>query len=237
MPKIIAIAGLCRGSGKTTVSLNLAASLSLFEKKNLIIDFDIHSGLSKCLRPDVRQDDIIHKYLFSHTDYMSPGFEDSTFFKSIASDLARAGRVFETFIELIAKEYEYVILDLPSEIDFLSISALAACDDVIIVKRNTCFDLEAIQRLLFTVAKLTRVFCKKINILGILSWGYVIPAETYAVPWPLDLKEYVLKVFIPYDKAMESDELDIRPICFKDIMSPAAISYLDLCRHITGLNE
>lgn len=232
MSKIIAIAGLTPGSGKTTVSLNLAASLSIYEKKNLVVDFDINSEVSNLVRAGITLDKIVFERLYPFTDFIPSGFEESLFFKKIAGVCSKTEKVFEIFIKSLSKKYEFVILDIPSKMDFLSTSALAVCDDVIIVKKNNEFDLESIQRLLFTIFQINRRFEKKISIKGILTWGHSIPFESSFKAWPPDLNSHIIKVFIPYENIMEKNERIRTPFCFKDILSPASISYLEFCREL-----
>ena len=232
MSKVIAIAGLTPGSGKTTVSLNLAASFSIYEKKNLVVDFDSHSDIPKSVKAGIAGDKIVFERLYPFTDLIPSGFEESSFFKKIAADCSRTEKAFETFMDVLSKAYEFVIFDIPSKMDFLSTSALAVCDDVIIVKQSSAFDLEAIQKLLLTISQINRRFEKKINIKGILTWGHSMPLEASFKPWPVNLDPHILKVFIPYEKVIKEKEKIQIPFCFKDISSPASISYLELCREL-----
>lgn len=237
MPKIIAITGLGGRSGKTTVSLNLSVSMSLFEKRNLLILFDSHPGISKEMIPDFRADEIIQKSLVPYTDFMVSGFEESFLFKSIASEPERSAYVFDAFLEKVANDYEYVLLDLSSDMDFLTVSSISACDYLVIVSENRNFDLAAIRRIVLMVSQLKKHTGKKMRILGILTWGYLLQAEMLSLPWPHGLNEHILKHFIPYDRSMGENCSDKMPICLKDIMSPTSISYLELCREIISMKE
>lgn len=237
MPKIIAITGLGGRSGKTTVSLNLSASMSLFEKRNLLILFDSHPGISKSMIPDFRADEVIQKSLLPYTDIMLSGFEDSFSFKSIVSDSERSACVFDSFLERVANDYDYVFLDLPAGMGFLAVSSLSACDDLVIVTENRNFDLEEIRRIVLMVSQLKKRTGKNIRILGILTWGYLLQDEMIYLPWPHGLNQHILKHLIPYDHSMAENCSDKMPICLKDIMSPASISYLELCREIISMKE
>jgi len=232
MSKIIAIAGLTPGSGKTTVSLNLAASLSIYEKKNLVVDFDNNSEVSNRLRAGITENKVFFERLYPFTDFIPSGFEESSFFKKIAGVCSKTEKVFEIFIKSLSKEYEFVIFDIPSKMDFLSTSALAVCEDVIIVNKSNEFNLKAIQRLLLTIFQINKRFEKKINIKGILTWGHSIPLESSFKAWPPDLNSHIIKVFIPYENIMDNNEKFQTPFCFNDILSPASISYLEFCREL-----
>ncbi len=236
MPKIIGIAGLTPDSGKTTAALNLSASFSVYGQRNLLVDLDPDSEVSKQIKPVMKKGQLLYKSLFPYTDFIPSGFEESRYFRRIAGDRKKSGRVFEIFMNYISEDYEYVIIDLPSEMDFVSASALAECDQIIIVKKNDCLDLESIYRLLVAVSRINRILKKRTGIFGILTWGYVIPFIPGIKPWPDAIEKYILRIFIPYEKLMdkrESDKSYLTPICFRDILNPASISYLELCRTVT----
>lgn len=242
MPRIIGIAGLTPESGKTTAALNLSASFSVYGKKNLVVDTDPDSEISKKIRPFMKNGQLVYRSLFPDTDFMPSGFEESRFFRRIAGDKGKTRKVLDIFMSYVSADYEYVIVDFPSRMDLLSISALAECNEIIIVIKYDRPDFESIHRLLSAIYRINIYYGRKTAVYGILTWGYVIPytpAGSGSRPWPDEIAEHIVKIFIPYENKMDCRKEDgayLMPICFRDILNPASISYLELCRTFTDGN-
>lgn len=235
MPTITAITGLAPGCGKTTVCLNIAASLSLFEKKCLIVDLDPYSSWSGDLKKDHLEKELIFRELYPFTDCIFSGFEERDCFKELTSCANGPEKVFEVFMNSVSSGYDHVLVDTTSRMDFMSTSALEVCDDIIISKKYNDFDLEAIYRLVTTVSQINKRFSKKIAIKGIVTWGYDISRESaheIVKSWPEALDDHVMKIFIPSDMGHSLSDTGYTPYCHTDVLGHASMAYLDLCRHL-----
>ena len=179
MGKIISMVNQKGGVGKTTTSINLAASLGLLNKKTLLVDLDpqgntttgvgIEKGDLSCsiydaLLGNVEPIKSVKKTKFKNLDvipatinlagidieFLDKTKEDSNFSKG--SQLKRV-------LYALKDNYDYILIDCPPSLGILTTNALTASDSVLIPVQCEYFALEGIMQLLNTI-KLAR---KKLN--------------------------------------------------------------------------
>mgnify|MGYP004491397825 CR=1 FL=1 len=179
MGKIISMVNQKGGVGKTTTSINLAASLGLLNQKTLLVDLDpqgntttgvgIEKGDLSCsiydaLLGNVEPIKSVKKTKFKNLDvipatinlagidieFLDKTKEDSNFSKG--SQLKRV-------LYALKDNYDYILIDCPPSLGILTTNALTASDSVLIPVQCEFFALEGIMQLLNTI-KLAR---KKLN--------------------------------------------------------------------------
>ena len=170
-PRVLTVANQKGGVGKTTSSVNLAASLALGGLNVLVIDLDPQGNASTALAVD-HQEDAIGTYDvlvdgadIAETMVLAPGYE-TLWCLPASLDLAGADiELITNFAEnerpfllknaiselLAVRDLDYVFVDCPPSLGMLTINALAAVSEVLIPIQCEFYALEGVQQLLRTI--------------------------------------------------------------------------------------
>jgi chromosome partitioning protein len=182
MGKIIAIANQKGGVGKTTTSINLAASLGVLEKKVLLIDADPQANASSGLGIDVDSVEFGTYQVLEHTISAKETIVKTT---SPNVDIIPAHiDLVAIEIELVDKEdreymlkkslieirddYDYIIIDCAPSLGLITLNSLVAADSVIIPIQCEYFALEGLGKLLNTIKSIQNIHNVDLNIEGLL---------------------------------------------------------------------
>jgi chromosome partitioning protein len=182
MGKIIAIANQKGGVGKTTTSINLAASLGVLEKKVLLIDADPQANASSGLGIDVDSVEFGTYQVLEHTISAKETIVKTT---SPNVDIIPAHiDLVAIEIELVDKEnreymlkkslieirddYDYIIIDCAPSLGLITLNSLVAADSVIIPIQCEYFALEGLGKLLNTVKSIQNIHNVDLDIEGLL---------------------------------------------------------------------
>ncbi len=186
MGKIIAIANQKGGVGKTTTSINLAASLGVLEKKVLLIDADPQANATSGIGLDVESIEIGTYQLLEHshtpkeailkTDTPNldiiPAHIDLVAIEIELVDKESREYMLKTALKNIKDEYDYILIDCAPSLGLLTLNALTASDAVIIPIQCEYFALEGLGKLLNTIKSVQKIHNKELDIEGLLLTMY-----------------------------------------------------------------
>lgn len=186
-PTVIAVVNQKGGTGKTTTCENLGIGIALEGKKVLLIDTDPQASLTISLgfpNPDdlyPTLSDLLTKVIEEETikpkegvihhkegvDSIPANIELSGLEVSLVNAMSRE-TILKKYVEIVKKEYDYILLDCMPSLGMLTINALAAADNVLIPVQAQYLPAKGLEQLLQTINKVRRQINPKLKIEGVL---------------------------------------------------------------------
>ncbi|MEZ4969013.1 MAG: AAA family ATPase [Flavobacteriaceae bacterium] len=186
MGKIIAIANQKGGVGKTTTSVNLAASLGVLEKKVLLIDADPQANATSGLGLDVDSIELGTYQLLEHTKTaeetiiktsspnvdLIPAHIDLVAIEIELVDKDDREYMLKNAILGLKDKYDYILIDCAPSLGLLTLNALTAADSVMIPIQCEYFALEGLGKLLNTIKSVQKIHNPELDIEGMVLTMY-----------------------------------------------------------------
>ena len=254
MSKTIAIVNQKGGVGKTTTSMNLAASLATLEKKVLLIDADPQANASSGMGVDMSKiEHSIYNALLGQVDIRDIIYTtDIEGLDIVPSHINLVGaeiellhfknqeRILRNLLQPVVADYDYILIDCSPSLGLITVNALTAADSVIIPVQCEYFALEGISKLLNTIRIVKTRMSPRLEIEGFLLTMYdsrlKLANQVYS-----EVKQYfgdmVFQTVIQRNiKLSESPSHGI-PVILYDADSRGAQNHIQLAQEIIKKNS
>jgi|TARA_B110000908_G_scaffold77325_1_gene93013 chromosome partitioning protein len=254
LAKIISIANQKGGVGKTTTSVNLAASLHAYKQRVLLVDIDpqgnatMGSGVDKqncqlsvyhVLTEKNSIEEVIVTTEAGGYDLLPANRDLVAAEVELMQEIGRETRLRHA-LNRIASNYDFIVIDCPPSLNMMTVNALVASDGVIIPMQCEYYALEGLSDLNNTIRQIAKLINPKLRIQGILRTMYD-PRSSLTNAVSAQLRKYfgdrVYRISIPRNVRLAEAPSHGLPALAYDRNSKGSLAYLALAGEILRLDK
>ena len=249
MVNVISVANQKGGVGKTTTTINLAASIADRGYRVLIVDIDPQGNATSGLgieKSEIDQDiynvlidevplkETIHHTSTKKLDIVPATINLSGAETELISMMARETRL-KSALDTVNDDYEFIFVDCPPSLGQLSINAFTASDSILIPVQSEYYAMEGLSQLLNTIRLVQKHFNKDLGVEGVLltmldartNLGAEVVKEVQSY-----FNKKVYKTIIPRITKLAEAPSYGQPITEYAPRSPGAKVYDDLAKEV-----
>jgi len=245
---VIAIANQKGGVGKTTTSINLAASLAALDQRVLLIDLDPQGNSTSGLGVDQNQvtsgtyDVLMGESVLADsiidTDCerlsLLPASMDLAGAEvELVTEMGRELRMHQAFASYTGQSFDYVFIDCPPALSLLTVNALTASDQVLVTLQTEFYAMEGLTQLMDSIRRIRQALNAELSMEGILL-TMVDRRNKLSTLVERDVRAYfgsqVFEEIIPRNVRLSEAPSYGVPVMYHDVRSKGAQAYLAVAK-------
>ncbi|MFQ5345403.1 MAG: ParA family protein [Mariprofundus sp.] len=245
---VTAIANQKGGVGKTTTSINLAASLAALDQRVLLIDLDPQGNSTSGLGVDQQQvqygtydvlmgdsglEDSIVKTECDRLFLVPASVDLAGAEVELVSEMGRELRLHQAFSSYQGEAFNYVFIDCPPALSLLTVNALTAADFVMVTLQTEFYAMEGLAQLMDSIRRVRTALNPDLTMEGILL-TMVDRRNNLSAQVEKDVRAYfgsqVYDQIIPRNVRLSEAPSYGVPVMYHDVRSKGAQAYLSVAR-------
>jgi len=254
MGKIIALANQKGGVGKTTTTINLAASLAALEYKTLIIDADpqanatsgigvdpksVKTSIYECIINNIEPKEAVLSTEINHL-YLIPSHIDLVGAEIELIGMPDREKMMKRTLEKIKNDFDFIIVDCSPSLGIITVNALTASNSVIIPVQCEYFALEGLGKLLATIKIVQTNLNPELEIEGILLTMYDVRlrlSNQVVEDVKMHFQQLVFDTIIHRNTRISEAPGFGLPVLLHDADGRGSVNYLNLAKEILTNNN